>query len=154
MALFKSNVASAAIKAPIPTAERAIEVIPAYALYTVTGSEADTDVIEMIPLPPGYVVFDGWIDNEDCGTTLTLDCGIMSGAWGDPAVRTCGAEFLNNHAAGTAGRTNFNVQGFSAVAPSDTTRSIGFKVDAAVSALTAGAKIRLGVLMRPQIEGA
>lgn len=152
MALFKSTQATR--RDPVPTADRAIEIIPIFADYVVAGTEVQNDVIEMAPLPAGYVPVDVIVDTEDCGTTLTIDCGIMSGAYLDPAVRTCGAEFMNDKAFGTTGIYRMDVAGGGRVAPSTTIRSVGFKIDAAVSALTAGAKIRLTLLARPAIEAA
>ena len=138
---------------PVPVADRAIETIPVFADYTFDGTEATNDVIEMCPLPKGYVPVDGIADAKDAGTTVTANCGILSGEYGvnDPA-RTCGAQFMSAKALGTAGVYRFDVGGFSRVAPTTADRGIGFAVSS-VTAPTAGAKLRLTVFCRPGIEG-
>lgn len=151
MALLKSTQTNSNL--PILTGDRASDTITLFGDYTLTGSEANADVIEMLPLPAGYVVVDGYVDTQDCGTTLTIDAGFVSGEYRATGARTCGAEFLNDKAFGTAGVYRFDVVGFSRQAPSTTNRGIGLKVDAAVSALTAGQVIRMVVLARPAIEG-
>lgn len=151
MALKKSLQATQGL--PIPTVDRATDAVPIFADYTFDGTEATSDVIEMLPLPAGYVPVDGYADVEDAGTTVTADCGLLSGAYGDTGARTCGAEFMNDKAFGTAGVYRFDVLGFSRVAPSTTNRSIGFAL-ASVSTPTAGAKVRLTVWCRPAIEAA
>lgn len=153
MPLFKSVQAT---RGDVPiTADRASDIVFSFGDYTVVGTEVQNDVIEMAALPAGYVPVDIIVDTEDCGTTLTIDCGVLSQKWldGNSPARTCGAEFMNDKAFGTAGIYRADVVGMSRVAPSTNDRSIGFKVDAAISTLTAGAKIRLTALLRPQIEG-
>jgi hypothetical protein len=141
MALFKSLQAAQGL--PIPVGDRATDLLPIFADYT---------VVEMVPWPKGYVPVDVIADVEDCGTTVTTDVGLMSGAYGDGGTRTCGAEFMNDKAFGTAGIYRADVLGFSRLAPSTTDRSIGLAL-ASVSTPTAGAKIRLTVIFRPAIEG-
>jgi hypothetical protein len=138
---------------PVPVADRAMEAIPIFADYTFDGTEVTNDVIEMCPLPKGYVPVDGTADAEDAGTTVTANCGLLTGEYGvnDPA-RTCGAQFMSGKALGTAGIYRFDVVGFSRVAPTTADRSIGFALSS-VSAPTAGAKLRLTVMVRPAIEG-
>lgn len=152
MALKKSLQATQGL--PIPTVDRATDAVPIFADYTFDGTEATNDVIEMVPLPAGYVPVDGYADAEDAGTTVTANCGLLSGEYGSSdGARTCGAQFMSGKALGTAGVYRFDVVGFSRVAPSTTNRSIGFALSS-VSAPTAGAKLRLTVWCRPAIEAA
>lgn len=152
MALLKSTQVTR--RDPIMTGDRASSLVVSFADYVLTGSEVQNDVIEMLGLPAGHVPVDMILDAQDCGTTFTVDCGVLSGAYLDTGARTCGAEFMNDKALGTAGIYRLDVVGGNKVAPSTTNRSIGFKVDAAVAALTAGATLRLTLLCRPAVEGA
>lgn len=138
---------------PIPVVDRATDAVPIFADYTFDGTEATNDVIEMVPLPAGYVPVDGYADAEDAGTTVTANCGVLSGNYGvNDAARTCGAQFMSAKALGTAGIYRFDVLGFSRVAPATNDRSIGFALTS-VTTPTAGAKLRLCVWARPAIEG-
>lgn len=150
MALFKSLQATQGL--PIPVGDRATDLLPIFADYTLVGTEATADVVEMVPWPKGYVPVDVIADVEDCGSTVTVDVGLLSGVYGDTGARTCGAEFMNDKAFGTAGVYRADVLGFSRLAPSTTDRSIGLAL-VSVTSPTAGAKVRLTVIFRPAIEG-
>lgn len=144
---------------PVPTVNRATDCVPIFGDYVVVGTEAQNDVIEIVPLPNGYVPVDGYVDAEDCGTTFTCDMGVLTGVYraaldtDGSTARVCGAQFCDNKAFGTAGIYRFDAVGMSRVAPVSYDRGMGLKVDAAVSSLTAGAKIRMCVWCRPAFEG-
>lgn len=157
MALLKSTQSTNGW--PAMSASGANGCVPVFGDYALTGSEAQNDVIEMAPLPAGYVPVDLYVDAEDCGTTFTLDIGVLTGKWraaldtDGVTARVCGNQFANDKALGTAGVYRADAVGFSRIAPVDYDRAVGFKVDAAVAGLTAAAKIRLVMTVRPAVEG-
>ena len=156
MALYQSN--QAANRAPIPSAERAVEMIPVFATFVVPAGLALNDVIEMGPLQAGYVPVDFIADFGDCdsnGTpTIKFDAGILSGNWLDAGARTCGADFLSaDVTAQTGGIARMNRPGAARIAPTTNDRSWGLKVNVAAATLTAGAVITGTLLVRPKIEG-
>lgn len=159
MALFKSI--QIVKKLPIPSSDSATEVIAIVGDYTLAGTEASADVIEMCPLPAGYCIVDVIVDTEDLGTTVTADVGLVSGDYDATGVRTCGATIMTGKALGTTGIYRADVAGFSRTAPLSESagtagkagdRGIGFALTT-VSTPTAGNKVRMTVLARPQIEG-
>lgn len=152
MANLKGVQATNAAHLPVPSADKATDLIPIIGDYVIVAGNASGDIVEMCPLPAGYVPVDVLLDAEDCGTTCTTDVGIMSGNWGDSGVRTMGAEFMSAKALGTAGIYRADVVNFSKVAPATNDRSIGLKFST-VNTPTAGAKLRLIVLARPAVEG-
>jgi hypothetical protein len=151
MALLKSTQVTRS--QPVPNADRAIELIPIFADYTLTGSEASADVLEMLPLPPGCAVVDVILDTDDlAGTTFTANVGLLTGEYGAGGARTCGAEFMSAKALGAAAAIfRADVAGYTRIAPSGTTRSIGLALTT-VTGPTAGAKVRLTALVRPAVE--
>lgn len=153
MANLKGVQATNAALYPIPSADKQTDLIPIFGDYTLTGSEASGDIVEMCPLPAGYVPVDAIVDTEDLGATMTADVGVMSGAWGASGTRTMGAEFMTGKAFGTVGIYRADVSGMGRIAPATTDRSIGIKFTTATTP-TAGAKVRLTVLARPAVEGA
>lgn len=63
-----------------------------------------TDVLELIPLPPGCRVTDIDFVTENVGL-INLNIGFLTGVSADlVAVRTCGAEFFSAAPASTAAR--------------------------------------------------
>jgi hypothetical protein len=120
------------------------------------------DIIEMGALPAGAIVVAPPLlvcDDIDTGTTLTLTVGLMSGQYlaaldDAGAARTCGAEFFSASTIGQAGgiATSAVVAGLQ-LTPSSSDRSIGVKIAAAATGVTAGAKIRLIVLIAPAPVG-
>ena len=139
-------------KLPVPSANAATDIIPIVGDYTLTGTEASGDELEMCPLPAGYVVTDIIVDTEDLGATVTADAGLMSGTVGDTATRTCGAQFMAAKALGTAAIYRMDVTGGGRVAPTTADRGIGLALTT-VTTPTAGAKVRMTVMARPQSEG-
>lgn len=150
MANFKSKQATR--KDPVPSAD-GYEPIAIFADYALTASEASADIIEMVPLPAGYVPVDIIVDTADLGTTFTADVGLMSGAYNDEGVRTCGAEFMTGKAFGTTGIYRMDVAGSGRIAPTTGDRSIGIK-GTTIGTPTAAAVVRLTLICRPQLESA
>ena len=129
--------------------------------YTLAGTEASSDVIEMVPLPAGFCIVDVIVDTADLGTTVTADVGLLSGDYDATGARTCGATIMTGKALGTTGIYRADVAGFSRTAPlsesAGTTgapghRGVGFALTT-VSAPTAGAKVRMTLLARPSSNG-
>lgn len=163
MALYQAT--QVAARAPLINSDSAADMVPMFGDFTVpAGGLAANDVIEMTGLPAGYVPVDVIVDHDDFGTTLTADVGILSGNYGstDPA-RTCGAQFLAAaDLAAAAGIKRANVAGFSRIAPVAGSshigqvsgdRGVGLRI-ASAAGVTAGAKLRLTLFYRPQINGA
>lgn len=153
MATFRSFQAANLALYPTPSAANATDVIPIVGDYTLLGTEATGDELEMCVLPAGYVPVDVIVDTEDLGTAVTADVGIMSGTPGSTATRTCSAVFMAAKALGTAGVYRMDVSGGGRIAPTTADRGIGFALTT-VTTPTAGAKVRMTVLARPQAEGA
>ena len=144
---------------PPVTPSGAHDVVAVTATYVTEAALEKDDVIEMIELPPGCVPVDVILDVEDLdsGTSLTLDVGIMAGDVGDTniAKRATGDEFIAASTAGQAGGVaRAAVGGFTRIAPSDKSRSIGVKAKAAPAGAGDGSKVSLTVLYRPAIHGA
>ena len=143
---------------PIPSADRAIEIIPIVATFVVPAGLALNDVIEMGPLQAGYVPVDILValpDMDSNGTPLiTVDCGIMSGNWLDSGVRTCGNEFFAaSTAAQTGGVARLTKAAGAQIAPTTNDRSWGLKIAAAAATLAIGGTITATLFVRPKIEG-
>lgn len=163
MALYQAT--QVAARAPLINADAAADLVPMFGDFTVpAGGLAVNDVIEMTGVPAGYVPVDVIVDHDDMGTTLTADVGILSGNYGSTdAARTCGAQFLAAaDLAASAGIKRANVAGFTRIAPvkgnshigqTSGDRGVGLRIASAAS-VTAGAKLRLTVFYRPQINGA
>lgn len=150
MALRKS--AQVAARVPAPSARDRSGAVTAFAEFTtVAGSPVATDVIEMIPWPAGTVPTSlrAAIGDLDTGVALTLDFGVISGLYGAEldtagAARTCGTEFGSALTTGQAGGSvDATAAQLLVLAPSQTDRSIGFRVQTAATGLIVGAKIRV-----------
>lgn len=151
MALFKAT--QVVNKAPVMTGDRASNNIVIFGDFAIPTGFATNDVVEMVPLPPGYVPTDIVVDNAALGTTMTFDCGFVSGEYDSPSQsRTCGAQFLAAQAGQTAGIKRLAVAGGTRQAPTTNTRGIGFAFTS-VSTPTVGAVVRLTLTCRPQIDG-
>ena len=151
MAILKST--RVANKYTVPTADRNIELIPIFADYTLTGAEATGDVLEMVPLPAMMVPVDVIVDSDDlAGTTFTANVGLLTGNYDATGARTCGAEFMSGKALGAAAAINrMDVAGGGRIAPTANDRGVGLALTT-VTGPTAGAKVRLTLLCRPQHE--
>lgn len=143
---------------PIPTAANATDIVPVVATFVVPAGLALNDVIEMGPLPAGYVPIDlivAFPDLDSNGTpTIKFDAGILSGAWLDTGARTCGNEFFAADVTAQAGGlARMNKAAGAQIAPTTAARSWGLKVQTGAATLTAGGTVTATILYRPQIEG-
>ena len=128
--------------------------------YTVTAATANADIIEMLALPAGTVPSRMTLamDDIDTANTVTVDVGLMSGRYladldDAGAARTCGAEFFSADTTGRAGGVAVSaVKAGHMLSPSQSDRSIGVKITAAMTAVV-GAKIRLYVEVVPSPPG-
>lgn len=142
----------------VPSADAATDVIAIFGDYTTVAGLAADDVIEMCPLPAGYVPVDVMADVEqidsDGSPTITLDCGLLSGAFGSTdSARTCAATFISASTVAQAGGiARMSAAGGGRIAPTTADRGVGFKVSAAIATLVVGAKLRLTLRARPQSE--
>lgn len=152
MANLKSVQAAGAALYPIPSANGAAETVPIFGDFTLPSGLASGDIIEMVPLPAGYVLVDAIVDCESLGAPFTADVGLLSGNWGDSGVRTMGSEISTGKAFGTAGIYRADKAGFSRIAPTTNNRSIGIK-GTTITTPVVGAKVRLTAFVRPQVEG-
>lgn len=140
---------------PVQTAS-SNEAIPITGDYTVPAGLVAGDIIEMAPLPAGYVPVDVTVVAQDMDSTaaMTMDVGIVSGAFGEKLdSRTMGAEFLLASTIGQAGgvaRANV-VAGFM-VAPTDADRGIGVKLPVLGTPIV-GSRLRLIAWVRPAVNG-
>lgn len=151
MALFKAT--QVVNKQQVMTADRASDAIVIFGDFAIPSGFATNDVVEMVPLPAGYVPVDIIMDNAALGTTMTCDVGLLSGNYDDTGSRTCGAQFLAAQAGQTAGIKRMAVAGGGRVAPATNTRGIGFAFTS-VSTPIVGAVVRLTLVCRPAVEGA
>lgn len=150
MALFKAT--QVTNKVPVPSADGATAVIAIVGDFTIPTGFATNDVVEMGPLPAGYVPVDLIVDNASCGTTVTSDFGILSGAYNSTGTRTCSAVFATAQALQTAGIKRMAAAGGGRIAPTTADRGWGF-TSTTVSTPTVGAVLRATLLVRPQSEG-
>lgn len=155
MALFKAT--QVRNRVPTPSAAGATEVVPVVADFVVPTGFATGDIVELGPIPAGYVPVDLIVDHAALGATVTADIGILSGNFGDGAhggttARTCGAQLAAAQALQTAGIKRMAAVGSGRIAPTTNDRSFGF-VASAVTTPTVGAVLRATLLIRPQSEG-
>lgn len=128
--------------------------------YVVTSTLIATDVLEMCVLPGGYVATTVKIMTEDldanAAPTILMDAGFVSGvSFAVDNTRTCGAEAIAGSNVGqTGGVAIDNVATITLAAPLPTDRSIGLRIGAAAATLIVGARIRMTVTARPQMNGA
>jgi len=122
------------------------------------GALVVNDIIEMCPLPAGYVVSDLLLDTTDLDTdtaAITLDVGLLSGAYrANSNSSTMGAEYIAGSTAGQAGGlARMSAAGSTKVAPTTGDRAIGVKCAVAPATGATTGVIRLTVTVRPQING-
>lgn len=150
MALLKS--VQVLGRVPVPSANGATDVVPIVGDYTIKTGDAAGDIIEMVPLPAGYVVVDTVVDNQALAATSLGDVGILSGDYGESGARTMGAEFNAGANFATAGIKRMDVAGCARIAPTTNDRSVGIKLTS-LTTPTVGNKVRLTLFVRPQSEG-
>lgn len=142
---------------PIPSADDAYSTVSVTAEYTTPAAGlAIGDIIEMGPLPPGYVPTDMTIHTGALGAGATLDAGLLTGEFTtNPTVaRTMGSQFFASPQSVATASLLRATQSFTAVLPADITVAPvgwGLKVGGAV---TAGAiKIRATLYVQPAPVG-
>lgn len=150
MALFKAT--QVVNKQQVMVADRASDLIPIFGDFTIPAGFATSDVVEMAPLPAGYVPVDLIVDNGALGTTMTFDAGLLSGDFDATGARTCGAQFMTAQAGQTAGIKRMAVAGGGRIAPTTNARGVGLAFTS-VSSPTVGAVVRMTLLCRPAVEG-
>lgn len=150
MALFKAT--QVVNKQIVPSANGASMSIVIVGDFTIPAAFAAADVVEMVPLPAGYVPVGLTVDNDINGAVLTAGVGLLTGAFDAVGARTCGSEALAAAAFGTAGLKYAAVAGFTRLLPTAGDRGIGF-VASAVTTPTVGSKIRFTLRARPMLEG-
>lgn len=115
---------------------------------------ANGNVFDVGILPAYHTVVDMILMPDDLDTngtpTITLDVGLLSGTPGDATSdRTIGAEFFSGDTgARTGALARMSLASGFKVKPTESDRSIGVKVAAAVATAAAG-RIRLLVTMAP-----
>lgn len=136
---------------PVLHARGASEPVYITADYIVPSSGLGAgDVIEMLGLAEGLVPFALRVVTEDLdtGAAITLDCGVVSGVYGDAttATRTCGNEaFAGSTVGQTGGVQEANKAGIFLLPPSLDVVPIGIRVATAPAGNVVGARIRLNV---------
>lgn len=142
MGLIQSKYAKGTVMAPYPAFAGA--VVAARFSYTFSAAPAANDILELAPIPAGCKIVDMIIDADDldgnAAPTMSLDVGIMSGAWGqNDGARTVGAEFFSGSAVAQGGGVaRPTLSGAFRVTPSATQRSIGVKIAAAAATFAVG----------------
>ena len=128
--------------------------------YVTAAGLSTTDVIELCVLPGGYVATGLKIAMEDVDSNVTpttvFDAGFISGT---PGVldnsRTCGNQAISGSVVGQTGGTAVDTNAlFSLSAPLQTDRSVGLVLSTGSATLIVGARIRMTVTARPQLNGA
>lgn len=136
---------------PVLNARAASEPVYLTADYIVPSSGlAAGQVIEMLGLAEGLVpvTVRAVVERLDTGAAVTLDCGVLTGAYGDgnDATRTCGSEAFAGATVGQLGGVqDANKAAIFLLAPSLDIVPIGFKVATAPAGNIVGARIRLNV---------
>lgn len=140
-------------KQTIPSANGGTDVVPIVGDYTIKTGDAAGDVIELCPLPAGYVPVDAMLDNEALAATSVGNLGIMAGAYLDSGARAVSGQLFNSAAnLATAGVKRMDVSGSGRIAPTTGDRSIGLVLTSLTTPVV-GAKLRLTLFVRPQAEG-
>lgn len=146
-------------RVPVPSADAATDLIPIVGDFTVPAGLAINDVVEMVPIPAGYVPVDYVLACEDTDSNgapaIALDVGVLSGSYGvKDDARTCGSEgAAADQVARAGGVTRMVKKDLALLAPTTADRGFGVKVQAAAATLVTGAKWRMTLYCRPQSEG-
>jgi hypothetical protein len=130
----------------IPSGDDAYTTMAITAEYTTpTGGLASGDIIEMGPIPPGFIPTDMVVHTGILGASVTLDAGILTGEFGTaPTVaRTMGSEFFAApQAAATAVLLRAN-KSFAALTPADiAVAPVGWGLKVGGATTSAAIKIR------------
>lgn len=145
MATYQSKQVAAGVQ-PITPDDAGCTVAITAEYVIPTGGLASGSIIEFGAIPDNCVVADLVVETGVLGASVTLDAGILSGTYGDDAVRTMGAEFISAGTAATAVVLRKTVSG-AGLAPSESVRGWGLKIGGATA--TAAAKIRATLFVVP-----
>lgn len=152
MALYQSRQILAGY--PVLSARDASGAVHSTADFLIPAAGLNVgDIIEMTGLEFGLVPLSARLATEkvDTGTTLTFDCGYLSGVYGaqknaDGTPRTMGNEFFAGSAVGqTGGIQDANKATALLALPVLDLLSIGLKVVTAPAGVVVGARMRLNV---------
>ncbi len=144
---------------PVPSADQAYDLVPIFADFTLTAALAAGDIIEMLPIPAGYVPVDFILDSSDLDTggtpAITLDVGLLSKDYNfNDSTSTMGAEFIaGSTVAQNGGIARMSVAGATKIAPTTNDRAVGIKCAVAPATGATTGTIRLTAMVRPQING-
>lgn len=103
--------------------------------FTITEDLASGDIVELAVLPAYHYPVDAVLVSGALGASVTVDIGIMSGDVGSPdSNRTSGDELFDGLDVAAAAVTRLEEAGAFSIQSTDRDRSIGLKVNAAVTA--------------------
>lgn len=146
-----------------PNAIGASEAVPMIAKYSLAAALVVNDVIEMLALPPGHQIMDGWVyvpDLDSNGSpSIVLRGGLLAGDVGDTtfANRTSGnaigTELFSGSTVGQAGGLIRFSNAFMNLALSNARRGLGIQVSTAPATGATSGDIYMGVLLRPVFGG-
>lgn len=140
---------------PVLNARDAVAGVNIKADYLVpSGGLALNDVIEMCGLAEGLIINDANVvcEDLDTGAAVVLDCGIVTGVYGDASTttRACGNEIFAASTIGQAGgRQAMNKSAAALIPPSLDIVSVGVRIVTAPTGNIVGARIRLNVEAAP-----
>ncbi len=140
MALYKSKQVVAGVN--VPTCDDSYEATAITAEYvTPTGGIAAGSIIEFGGIPDGTIPVDLVIHTGALGASVTLDSGILSGAYGtNTDASTMGSEFFTAAQAAATAVLLRATKSMAALPPKATIQSWGVK--------TAGATTSAGITIR------
>ena len=151
MANYQSKQVKAGVQAVSP--DEAYEVIGVTADYvTPTGGLASGSIIEMGAIPDNCIPVDIIVHTGALGASVTLDAGIMSGAYASTdQARTLGSEFFASAQAAATAVLLRGTKSFTSIAPSAEVKSWGLKIGGATT--SAAISIRATLLCVPAPVG-
>lgn len=147
------------------TASGGNDSVPIHAEFTLGAALEADDVIEMFPVPPGYVVHDIMLGSTDLDTngvpTITLSLGILDGDVGDSTLANrvdSGGDiddvFLTASTVGQAGGTaRANLYAGMVVEPQEKPYSVGVQVITAPATGAVTGKVVVNATLRPAYRG-
>jgi hypothetical protein len=138
---------------PIPTNAEGAEVLSVRATYALAAALAANDIVQMMPLPAGFVPVDFILDSDDLDTggspTIALDVGLIdtNGNVGHEVFAASTVAQAGGVARPTA-TTAFRI------APSDSDRMVAIKVATGPATGATSGTIGLTMKYRPSTYGA
>jgi len=141
MSVIQSNYAKGIIAVAYPSIAGAATAMRF--VHQLAAAPAAGDILELAMVPAGCRVIDMILDSDeldtDAAATMTLDVGLMSGAFGEEGARTSGAEFFSGSALAQAGGSERpSLKTAFRTSKSNIDRSIGIKFSAVAAAFQAG----------------